>query len=152
MSLPTDAKARKDVPIMTGVLDYFPDAIAAVAVLSKIGNDQHNPGEPMHWARGKSGDEADAAVRHLMERGAVDTDGVRHSTKAAWRALANLQKELETQEGCPLSRASIPAGLGAQTESDPENDQARTYTTLDELFEHLEREVFMRDMHEDRFR
>jgi hypothetical protein len=131
MSLPTDAKARKAVPIMTGVLDYFPAAIAAVAELSKVGNDQHNPGEPLHWARGKSGDEADACIRHLMERGSVDLDGVRHSTKAAWRALANLQKELEALEGKPLSRGSIPAGLEA---GDPVK-----FESLDELFEFLER-------------
>jgi Domain of unknown function (DUF5664) len=95
MSLPTDKAARKAVPIHSGVLRYFPDAIAAVAELSRIGNDQHNPGEPLHWAREKSTDELDALARHLLEAGTVDTDGVRHSTKVAWRALANLQKELE---------------------------------------------------------
>src|SRR4051812_33703344 len=29
--LPTDAQARKDTPVVTGVLDYFPLAIAYVA-------------------------------------------------------------------------------------------------------------------------
>jgi len=106
MSLPSDAKERKAIPLASGLLDYFPDALAAVAELSRVGNEQHNPGQPMHWARGKSGDEADALVRHLMERGTVDTDGVRHSTKVAWRALANLQKELEREEGRPISRGS----------------------------------------------
>lgn len=95
MSLPIDKAARKGVPIYSGVLRYFPDAIAAVAELSRIGNDQHNPGEPLHWAREKSTDEHDALVRHLMEAGTFDIDGVRHSTKVAWRALAALQKELE---------------------------------------------------------
>lgn len=95
MSLPTEARARKAVPIYSGVLRYFPDAIAAVAELSRIGNDQHNPGKPLHWDRSKSGDELDALTRHLMEAGTVDTDGVRHSAKVAWRALANLQKEIE---------------------------------------------------------
>lgn len=93
--LPTDAAARKDVPITTGVLDYFPDAIAEVALLSKVGNEQHNPGQPLHWAREKSTDHADCIVRHLMERGTRDTDGQRHSAKVAWRALANLQLEIE---------------------------------------------------------
>ena len=106
MLLPTDAQQRKAIPLVTGLLDYFPAALCAVAELSRIGNDQHNPGQPLHWARGKSTDEADALVRHLLERGTVDTDGVRHSTKVAWRALANLQKELEEQEGAPVSRAS----------------------------------------------
>jgi hypothetical protein len=113
MSLPADAAARKEVPIASGFLDYFPDAVAAVARLSKIGNDQHNPGQPLHWARGKSGDEGDALMRHFMERGTVDTDGVRHSVKVAWRALALLQKELEREEGAPLSRASrAPDDIG----------------------------------------
>ena len=96
MSLPTDAKARKAVPIATGVLDYFPDAIAAVAEVSRIGNEQHSPGQPLHWDRSKSKDEADALMRHFIERGTVDTDGARHSAKVAWRSLALLQKEIES--------------------------------------------------------
>jgi hypothetical protein len=93
--LPKDAKARKAVPVCSGFFFYFPDAIAAVAELSRIGNDQHNPGKPLHWDRSKSGDELDALSRHLLEAGTIDIDGVRHSTKLAWRAMANLQKELE---------------------------------------------------------
>src|SRR4051794_8333850 len=93
--LPTDAKARKHVPIFSGVLRYFPDAIAAVAECSQRGNDQHNPGQPLHWDRSKSTDEHDALARHLMEAGTVDSDGIRHSAKVAWRALAALQKEIE---------------------------------------------------------
>lgn len=93
--LPTDAAARKAVPVATGFVDYFPLAIAAVAELSRIGNDQHNPGKPLCWDRSKSGDESDALMRHFLERGTIDTDGVRHSAKVAWRAMALLQKELE---------------------------------------------------------
>ena len=93
--LPTDAQARKNLPICTGVLDYFPDALAAVAHCSKVGNDQHNPGQPLHWERGKSTDHADCAVRHLLQRGTIDTDGVPHTAKAAWRILALLQLEVE---------------------------------------------------------
>ena len=100
MSLPTDAKERKGLPVTTGVLDYFPDAIAYVAHVSKVGNDQHNPGQPLHWAKEKSTDHADCIGRHLMERGTVDpTDGVRHSGKLAWRALALLQTEIEAERG-----------------------------------------------------
>lgn len=93
--LPTNAADRKNIPLATGFIDYFPDAIAAVAALSKIGNDQHNPGQPLHWNRSKSTDQADTLMRHFLERGTIDTDGVRHSTKVAWRALALLQLELE---------------------------------------------------------
>jgi len=93
--LPKDPTARKGIPIATGFIDYFPDAIAEVARLSKIGNDQHNAGKPLHWDRSKSGDESDALMRHFLQRGALDSDGVPHSAKVAWRALALLQKELE---------------------------------------------------------
>lgn len=107
--LPDDAAGRKAVPLMSGCLDYFPDALAAVAATSKAGNDQHNPGKPIRWDRSKSGDEADALSRHLLQRGTVDTDGIRHSAKVAWRALAMLQKELEEAYGLPLPRGAIPS-------------------------------------------
>jgi hypothetical protein len=103
MALPTDAKERKGVPITTGVLDYFPDAIAAVAEVSRIGNDQHNPGQPLHWAKEKSTDHADCISRHLLDRGTFDTDGVRHSAKVAWRALALLQTEIEQTQKIPAN-------------------------------------------------
>ena len=95
--LPTDAQARKDTPLCTGVLDYFPLALAEVARVSKVGNDQHNPGEPLHWAREKSADHANCILRHLMERGTIGADGMRHSAQLAWRSLALLQLELEEE-------------------------------------------------------
>ena len=93
--LPSDARARKAIPLFSGCLAYFPDALCAVAEVSRIGNEQHNPGKPLHWDRGKSGDELNALSRHLLEAGNVDSDGIRESAKIAWRALANLQKEIE---------------------------------------------------------
>ena len=86
---------RKETPIFTGVLNYFPDAIREVARCSYAGQQQHNPDKPLAWDRSKSGDELDALTRHLLEAGTIDADGVRHSAKVAWRALANLQKEIE---------------------------------------------------------
>lgn len=103
--LPTQPKERKAVPLCSGVLDYFPAALAEVARVSKAGNDQHNPGEPLHWARSKSMDQADCIARHLLERGTIDVDGLRHSAKLAWRALALLQLELEA-EGAPMARGA----------------------------------------------
>ena len=94
----TEAQIRKEHPMATGVLDYFPDALWEVAGVSFIGNQQHNPGQPMHWAKEKSTDHADALLRHLKDRGSLDTDGVPHSAKLAWRALALLQIELENAE------------------------------------------------------
>ena len=104
VSLPTDAKARKATPLAEGLLWYFPNALAAIAAVSKAGNDQHNPGQAMHHARGKSMDHADCIMRHLIDAGTIDTDGLRHSAKVAWRALALLQEEIEQQEGAPLPR------------------------------------------------
>lgn len=91
-NFPTD---RKAIPLCTGVLDYFPDALIAVARVSFEGNKQHNPGEPLHWAKEKSTDHADCIMRHLVERGTLDSDGTLHSAKTAWRALALLQIEIE---------------------------------------------------------
>jgi hypothetical protein len=102
VSLSTDAKERKNTPIATGVLDYFPLALAEIARVSKLGNDQHNPGQPLHWSKGKSTDHADSLIRHFLERGTLDADGARHTAKVAWRALALLQTELEdVQEEVP---------------------------------------------------
>ena len=89
------AEERKQRPVYSGVLKYFPDAIMEVAFVSYIGNAQHHPEKELHWDRNKSTDELDALMRHLLLAGTMDTDGVRHSAKVAWRALANLQKEIE---------------------------------------------------------
>lgn len=93
--LPDDPKERKKYPIATGVLDYFPDALAEVSRVSYTGNEQHNPGQSLRWDRSKSKDEADTMIRHFMARGTRDSDGQRHMAKAVWRALALLQKEIE---------------------------------------------------------
>lgn len=97
-TLPADAAGRKQYPMASGLLDYFPDALAAVAHLSWKGNEQHNPGQALHWAREKSTDEADTLIRHFVQRGSLDTDGIRHSAKVCWRALALLQKEIEAEQ------------------------------------------------------
>lgn len=89
---------RKAHPMARGLIDYFPDALAAVANVSYVGNEQHNPGEELHWARGKSNDQADCLIRHLVARGTKDDDGLRHTAKVAWRALAMLQLEIEGEE------------------------------------------------------
>ena len=106
--LETDSDKRKEYPIYSGVIRYFPDALAEVARLSKEGNDKHNPGEPLHWARGKSTDQLDCLARHLAEAGTLDTDGILHDVKVAWRALANLQVLLERERGLPISPGSRP--------------------------------------------
>ena len=86
---------RKEIPLYKGLIKYFPDALCEVARVSYIGSKQHHPDEDIHWDREKSSDDLDALMRHLMENGMHDIDGVRHSAKIAWRALAHLQKEIE---------------------------------------------------------
>ena len=94
-ALTANAQARKNTPLFSGCLAYFPLALAAVAALSQIAQVQHKIEGPLRWDRSKSDDEWDALARHLLEVGSYDTDGVRHATKVCWRALAGLQKELE---------------------------------------------------------
>ena len=100
-TLPNEPAKRKEFPIASGFMDYFPDAVAAISNISYRGNQQHNPGQPLHWNRGKSQDEADTMLRHFLQRGTLDVDGVRHSAKMAWRALALLQKEIELEKPAP---------------------------------------------------
>lgn len=95
--LPTAPAARKAIPLYSGLLRYFPDALVAVAECSQDGNDQHNPGEPLHWAREKSKDHHDCIARHLLDVGSQDERGIRHSARLAWRALAALQLEIEAE-------------------------------------------------------
>lgn len=101
--LPTEDKARKALPIFDGCLMYFPDALLAVSEVSRIGNEQHNPGEPLHWARGKSMDQFNTGLRHQMDHRLgvrYDSDGARHLAKAAWRILAALQLDIEAETAC----------------------------------------------------
>lgn len=100
-----DSAARKRMPVCSGLLDYFPDAIAAVSEVSFHGNEKHNPGQPLHWSRGKSMDHADCIARHLIERGGFDGP-IRHSAALAWRALALLQEELEAEKGLSAPRGA----------------------------------------------
>lgn len=96
--LPASSAERKNTPVYSGVMAYFPRALAYVAQVSKAGNDKHNPGEPLHWSKDKSNDHADCVARHLIEHGTVDAeDKLRHSGKLAWRALALLEIELENE-------------------------------------------------------
>ena len=92
------AEARKQTPIYSGLIKYFPLALEEVARISWQGNEQHNKGEPLHWAREKSTDQMDASVRHITDYAKgikKDTDGRYHLGKAAWRLLAQLELDLE---------------------------------------------------------
>jgi hypothetical protein len=90
MILPKDDNERKKINIYSGVIKYFPKALCAVAQCSARGSKQLHPDEPMHWDRNKSPNELDSMMRHILDE---DWDAV------AWRALANLEKKLEEQDG-----------------------------------------------------
>jgi hypothetical protein len=64
------------------------------------GNEQHNKGEPLHWAREKSKDQMNTALRHIWDYGTgtkKDTDGQWHLAKAIWRLKAQLQLDIEAE-------------------------------------------------------
>lgn len=107
VSLPEDDQSRADFPLADGLLDYFPNALAEVARISKLAGDKHHPGEPIHWERGKSMDHRNKIMRHLIDSGKKDKDGNRHSGALAWRALALLQEELEAEFGYPAPRNAV---------------------------------------------
>lgn len=132
MTLPMDSAARKEYPMSRGLLAYFPAALAGVAHHSKVGNDKHNPGAPMHHSRNKSGDHADCIVRHLVDFNDL-IHALRHAAAdclacsdqdapyfdqrhdelrervldevnaLAWRALALSQETHEDYGGSPLA-------------------------------------------------
>jgi hypothetical protein len=105
--LSTDSEERKQIPIFSGVMNYFPLALAAVARLSKTGNDKHNPGEPLGWARNKSLDHEDCIARHLIDVDTLNANGeYEDATALAWRALAKLQTLEEKRLGKAPSRGS----------------------------------------------
>tara|TARA_R110000851_G_scaffold191742_1_gene342351 strand:- start:971 stop:1273 length:303 start_codon:yes stop_codon:yes gene_type:complete len=85
---------RKAQPILTGLIDYFPNACLYVSEVSLKANDQHNAGQPMHWAKEKSIGDGNEILRHLIDRGKLDDDGLLHTGKVAWRAMELLEREL----------------------------------------------------------
>lgn len=123
LTLPTDSAERKRVPLNEGLLKYFPAALAGVAEHSQKGNDKHNPGQPLHHARGKSGDHADCILRHVMDLNdllaELDRDPVRgranvgtiksEASSLAWRALA-LSQELHERFEAPLAPGARLSG------------------------------------------
>ena len=113
MTLPTDSKERKNHPLFSGCLNYFPAALAGIAKVSKTGNDKHNPGDELHHDREKSRDHGDCIMRHLtdvadlladMNRGGKTTpeEILTEASQMAWRALA-FSQELHEKFGAPIA-------------------------------------------------
>lgn len=101
----TDSADRKLMPVATGCYAYFPDALLCVSFVSRNGNEKHNPGQPLHWAKEKSADESDAEARHMLDffRGLPPDPGLErlgklgHLASKAWRALADLQRACDAE-------------------------------------------------------
>jgi len=113
LTLPIDSNERKGYPVMSGCLNYFPAALAGIARISKMGNDKHNPGQPLHHARNKSSDHGDCIMRHLMDvqdllahkdvyTAEQEVQILTEVSSLAWRALA-LSQELHEKFGSPLA-------------------------------------------------
>ena len=108
--LPTDDKERKALPLWDFMFGYFPDAWLAVVDVAVQGNKQHNPGERLHWARGKSMDQLNTAFRHQFDYGTgtkLDSDGVPHLAKAIWRLMAQLQLDIEAERSATASSGAV---------------------------------------------
>jgi hypothetical protein len=124
-TLPTDSAARKGVPLYSGVLKYAPAALAGIAKISKSGNEKHNPGQPLHHARGKSSDHGDCILRHAtdvadieaaFERGAEKTSEhvealLSEASQLAWRAVMWSQELHEKYGGAPLAPGARAADV-----------------------------------------
>lgn len=98
----------------------FREALLEVAAVSVSGNEQHHPGAPLHWEKDKSRDHADCILRHWADHQALsvmDSDGLLHLAKAAWRALAWLQAHLERQNPkLAAERDALRAACASGTE------------------------------------
>ena len=121
-----DSFGRKKVPMYSGLLAYFPDACAAVAEHSYKGNEKHNPGEPLHHARGKSMDHTDCMIRHIASGpDSVDGDSL-EAVANAWRALAYCQEVLERKYALTIPEGASDVRAFTETNSlvGPNGEQA----------------------------
>lgn len=101
-----DDDNREDYPLYDVLFGYFPAAMLMLAKWAKVGNDQHNPGEPLGWARDKSTDHTNKILRHLVDYDQKESNGFYEAVPLLWRAAALVQ-ELYEKEGWPEGRKSM---------------------------------------------
>lgn len=131
-TLPQDSEERKLYPLFTGVMRFFPAAVAAVARHIKRGADKHCNGRVV-WRRGTSDDHEDCILRHLMDladkrremQGEVGyarmqqlyAEACEEAAAIAWRALALCQVVHEHYAYAPVPESAEfdqpPFGAGA---------------------------------------
>jgi|TARA_R110000851_G_scaffold38098_5_gene97964 hypothetical protein len=95
-----DNEKRKRLPLFTGAVMYFPDALLAVSHVSVGGNNQYHPEKHLHWDKNQPHDHLDSLMRHAVEG---------EWEKVAWRALAQLQNEIDN--------GYVPTGMEVRDES-----------------------------------
>ena len=139
MSLPTDNTERKALPVFTFLTKYFPLAFLEVVRVAVDGDKQHgNTGVEIQWAREKSTDQLNTALRHLIDYGMgrkLDTDGRAHLAKAIWRLSAQLQLDEEANDPLDMTATEIerafypqPTRLDAMTATEERIRQAHPLT------------------------
>lgn len=96
-------------PLWQGCMDYFPDALLAVALISKYGLEKYELEYADHnWKQveGALPRYLDADGRHLLKVNDYDPESqMLHAAHHAWNALAALQLILES--GKPLTRKTL---------------------------------------------
>ena len=120
-------KERKNTPVFKMRTRYFPKALREVTKVCVANNVRYNPDkEPadINWARGKSADQLGSLDRHITERevdgkvfeaidpaiaAKVGFDRIYVMAEAAWRALAQLELDIEAMEAkAPEIVSSVP--------------------------------------------
>lgn len=92
-------------PIFQGLFQYFPNALKAVANVSKYGKEKYDLAyDDVNWVRVEGGLEryADALSRHILDHFNSSRDpesGLLHLAHAAWNALAVLELKLRKEDG-----------------------------------------------------
>ncbi|MDA7991726.1 MAG: DUF5664 domain-containing protein [Pirellulales bacterium] len=93
-------KERKEIYVYS-IFRFFPDAMLELGKVIGSGQTQHidnnDTGEPM-WDRNKSFQHMQSLTRHLVDYAKdekKDEDGTYHLARVVWRALAQLQVDLE---------------------------------------------------------
>jgi hypothetical protein len=111
--LPTDDAARKALPLLTFFTEYFPDVMIELVQLCVAGNIQHNKDlapSDIKWAREKSKDQLNTAMRHLWDRAVgvhYDVDAQPHLIKMIWRGMAQRQLDIEAERARPVEHHSV---------------------------------------------
>jgi len=120
-------KERKNTPVFKMRTRYFPKALREVTKVCVANNVRYNPDrEPadINWARDKSKDQLGSLDRHITERevdgkvfeaidpaiaAKVGFDRIYVMAEAAWRALAQLELDIEAMEAkAPEIVSSVP--------------------------------------------